>query len=75
MHFYFTIFLEIFQSLRQNYSVNIITLETPEKPNGPVGTDGKPIDALPNTGSPLFIIAGAVIALAVVALVVKKIRK
>ncbi len=50
--------------------------ETPSTSgNGPVGTDGNTITELPDTGTPVYMVAGIVIAIAVVALVVKKIRK
>ena len=40
-----------------------------------VGTDGKVITKLPQTGTPVFIGVAAIIALGVVVLVVKKVRK
>lgn len=51
--------------------------ETTTTPAGDqkVGTDGKVIDKLPQTGAPVYIIAATLVTLAGAALVVKKVRK
>ncbi len=51
------------------------TSKPAEKEGEFVGTDGKTHSTLPNTGAPVYIGAGVVIALAGAALVIRKIRK